>query len=42
MWSIDVDGGGLRKIIPLQDGLGPVVSPAFDRIVFNQAASVMT
>jgi len=34
LWSIDVDGSGLRKVVPVDNIVSPVVSPAGDRIVF--------
>ena len=42
MWSINIDGGGLRKVIPLANVVSPVISPSFDRIVFTESAPGLT
>lgn len=42
MWSINIDGGGLRKVIPLVNVVSPVISPSFDRIVFTESAPGLT
>ena len=36
MWAINIDGGGLRKIIPLDGVVSPVIAPSFDRVVFRR------
>lgn len=42
MWAINIDGGGLRKVIPLDGVVSPVIAPSFDRVVFRRPAVAMS